>query len=57
MRRLVRNLVENARHYGAGSPVEVEIAPMPSEGASIWIGDRGPGIPESAREIVFEPFY
>ena len=30
---------------------------MPPGGASIRIGDRGPGIPESERELVFEPFY
>ena len=57
VRRLVRNLLENARRYGASSPVEVEVAPMPPGGASIRIGDRGPGIPESERELVFEPFY
>ena len=47
VRRLARNLLENARRYGASSPVEVEVAPMPPGGASIRIGDRGPGIPES----------
>lgn len=56
LRRLVRNLLENARRHAAGSPVEAEIA---SVGGAIVlrIADRGPGVPEAERERFFEPFY
>jgi signal transduction histidine kinase len=55
LRRLIRNLVENAVRHGA-PPVEVELA-----GARDWVEigvhDRGPGIPAPERDRVFEPFY
>jgi signal transduction histidine kinase len=56
LRRMVRNLLENAARYGGGSPVEVRLA---AAGASLQLDvcDRGPGIPETERERVFEPFY
>lgn len=56
LRRLLRNLVENAQRYGGGSPVAVHLA---EEGASVRIDvcDRGPGVPEAEREAIFEPFY
>jgi signal transduction histidine kinase len=57
VRRLVKNLLENARRYGEGHPVEVEVLATPPGGCSIRVRDRGPGIPESERERVFEPFY
>jgi signal transduction histidine kinase len=51
LRRLVRNLAENAvRHGGAAVHVAVE-------GTRLVVEDRGPGIPESERERIFEPFY
>ncbi|HEY2662485.1 MAG TPA: HAMP domain-containing sensor histidine kinase [Caulobacteraceae bacterium] len=59
LRRLIRNLVENAGKHGQ-PPVEVTLAhdQRPS-GAWITISvhDHGPGIPEAERERVFEPFY
>ena len=56
LRRLLRNLIENAKRYGADTPVEVRLA---REGAQVKIEvcDRGPGIPPAERERVFEPFY
>jgi len=57
LRRLVRNLMENALRHGQ-RPVEVEvIAPRASDRVQLTIADRGPGIPESERERIFEPFY
>ena len=56
LRRLIRNLLENARRYGAGTPIEVTL----SSGAGpavLRVCDRGPGVPESERERIFEPFY
>lgn len=56
LRRLVRNLLDNARRHGAGT-VEVEITALSSGGARIQVADRGPGIPDGERERIFEPFY
>jgi len=62
LRRLVRNLLENARRYGHGSRVEISLEsahdPVCSDsGVTIVVADRGPGIPEADRERIFEPFY
>jgi signal transduction histidine kinase len=56
LRRLVRNLLENARRYGAGSPVEVRLHPV-GPASSFEVLDRGPGVPEAERERIFEPFH
>lgn len=51
------NLLENAlRHAPPGSPVDVAVR---REGPSlaIEVQDRGPGVPEREREIIFEPFH
>ena len=55
LRRLVRNLLENARRHGGGA---VEAWIEPAEGAlRLVVADRGPGVPESERERIFEPFH
>jgi len=57
LRRLVRNLVDNAVRH-AGGEVEVSVARLPeAEGACLRVADRGPGIPEGERLRIFEPFY
>jgi signal transduction histidine kinase len=55
LRRALRNLLENARRYG-GSEVKVELA-RTAAGAEARVCDRGPGVPDSLRERIFEPFY
>ncbi len=57
LRRLARNLFENARRYGAGSAIEADVAPVQGGGALLRVSDRGPGIPDGERERVFEAFY
>jgi signal transduction histidine kinase len=57
LRRLMRNLLENAQRYAAGSPVEASVVPLPPTGACLRVADRGPGVPEAERERIFEPFY
>jgi signal transduction histidine kinase len=55
LRRVVRNLLENARRYAAG---EVTLAIRSADGfATIQVSDRGPGVPEALSERIFEPFY
>jgi signal transduction histidine kinase len=56
LRRLIRNLLENARRYGAGSVIEVGVRRV-GDRAELSVCDRGPGVPEAERERIFEPFY
>jgi len=59
LRRLIRNLLENARRYGTGEiSLELSQSGMGTrEHAVIRVNDRGPGVPASQRERIFEPFY
>jgi len=55
LRRVVRNLLENARRYGSG---EATLAIRTEAGfAVIRVSDHGPGVPEELSERIFEPFY
>lgn len=56
LRRAVRNLLENAQRYG-GQDVLAELALLPSGDVQLRVCDRGPGVPASERERIFEPFY
>jgi len=53
---MARNLLENARRHGAGTPVQVRAWREPS-GPAFEVLDRGPGVPEAERERIFDPFY
>ena len=55
LRRLFRNLLENARRHGGG---EVEVGLGARDGRiEVRICDRGPGVSEDERERIFEAFY
>jgi len=56
LRRALRNLLENARRYGAGE-IEATIDRNPLGQAEVRVCDRGPGVPEAFRERIFEPFF
>ena len=59
LRRLIRNLLENARRYSQGD-ISLELAQSgagPGQRAIIKVHDRGPGVPSAQRERIFEPFY
>jgi signal transduction histidine kinase len=56
LRRLVRNLLDNARRHAGGSEVEARVERTAS-GARLVVADRGPGVPDGERERIFEPFY
>lgn len=56
LRRMVRNLLENARRYGA-PPVLATISRGAQGGVELRVRDHGPGLPEAERERIFEPFY
>jgi signal transduction histidine kinase len=55
LRRLIRNLIENARRHGQ-PPIRVEVKPE-GELAVLIVSDAGRGIPEAERERVFQPFH
>ncbi len=57
LRRLIRNLLENAQKYAGDTTVEAVAAPSVDGDAILSIADRGPGVPEDERERIFEPFY
>ncbi len=59
LRRLIRNLIDNAVKHGA-PPVEIGLKTAGAAKAAsiiIAVSDHGPGIPEALRERVFEPFF
>jgi signal transduction histidine kinase len=53
IRRALRNLIENAIHYGKCAKVSLE---EQKESYEILVDDDGPGIPDADRARVFEPF-
>ncbi|WP_087005020.1 sensor histidine kinase [Rhizobium sullae] len=53
--RLVRNLMQNALRHG-GPPVAATLA-QAGNTAELRVRDHGPGIPDSEKVRVFEPFY
>ncbi len=58
LRRLIRNLLENARRHAPASPIDVTVGPgSDGTGARIQVLDRGAGVAEEERERIFEPFY
>ncbi len=67
LRRLMRNLLENANRYAikntAVSSAESVVLTLAIEGAGdsktavLRVTDHGPGVPVELRERIFEPFY
>lgn len=53
IKRALRNLVENAVAYGHKAEVRITET---GDGYDVLVEDQGPGIPESERQRVFEPF-
>jgi signal transduction histidine kinase len=55
LRRMIRNLLENARRHGA-PPIQVRVG-RAGPRVELRVCDRGPGVPEGEQEAVFQPFY
>jgi signal transduction histidine kinase len=55
LRRIIINLIDNGLKFG--EDVEVAIDTQRSNGITITVSDRGPGIPEEHLKSVFLPFY
>jgi signal transduction histidine kinase len=59
LRRLVRNLLENAKRHGA-PPIEVTVGRVHQNGSAaveLSVRDHGVGVPDSEQEKIFDPFY
>ncbi|HEX2011816.1 MAG TPA: ATP-binding protein [Roseateles sp.] len=56
LRRALRNLLENARRYGGGAQVLLELRRRANR-LELRVCDRGPGVPAEMRERIFEPFF
>jgi signal transduction histidine kinase len=59
LRRVLRNLIENAQRYGGqGLALELVAAQCHGQPAlALRMLDRGPGVPDDLRERIFEPFF
>jgi signal transduction histidine kinase len=57
LRRMLRNLFENARRHGQGADVDARVETTTSGTVRIVVSDTGPGVPEAERERIFTPFY
>lgn len=55
LRRMLRNLLENALHHGR-PPVELRVEAVEG-GYRLSVADRGDGVPEDEAARIFEPFY
>jgi two-component system, OmpR family, sensor histidine kinase RstB len=56
LRRMIRNLLDNARRHGGDASPEVRVE-INGDLATFAVRDHGPGIPDSERDKIFEPFY
>ncbi|MEO7084960.1 MAG: ATP-binding protein [Gemmatimonadaceae bacterium] len=55
--RIVINMIDNAAKYSpCGSPIDIRAREVGGR-LTIDVLDRGPGVPESERDRIFEPFY
>jgi signal transduction histidine kinase len=61
LRRLIRNLLENAQRYAGASQKNTEVCLRASHSeqdmACLEVCDYGPGIPKDMQEKIFEPFF
>jgi signal transduction histidine kinase len=52
----IANVVDNAIKYAPGSPIAIHVT-RAAGGVEITVSDRGPGIAEADRELIFDRFY
>jgi signal transduction histidine kinase len=56
--QVLTNLLQNALKFsGLEPPVDLRIEPVADEGIAFAVTDRGPGIPEGERTLIFERFH
>ena len=56
LERVVANVVENAVKYGPGGERVLLTASALGDRVELRVVDRGPGVPDTAKEEIFEPF-
>ena len=56
LRHLIRNLFENAHRHGAGTAIDASVGGGEA-GVLLRVCDQGPGVRESERKRIFQPFY
>ncbi|MDH5708154.1 MAG: HAMP domain-containing histidine kinase, partial [Hylemonella sp.] len=56
LRRLLRNLLDNATRHAPGAHVQLTLSSRGTH-ARIQVCDAGPGVPPAYRERIFEPFF
>jgi two-component system sensor histidine kinase KdpD len=56
LERAVANIVENAVKYGPENEVVLVSASTLGDRVELRVVDRGPGVPDEAKERIFEPF-
>lgn len=54
LRSALRNVLENARRYAPSEPPAIRIEST-AHTVQVIVADRGPGVPESQRQRIFEP--
>ena len=59
LRRMLRNLLENAKRHGTDAHIEPPVLNLLSlaDQVVLTVSDRGPGVPEAWRQRIFEPFF
>ena len=57
LRRMIRNLIDNARRHGGDRAPEITVTRTEGGQAQLDVRDHGTGVPEAERERIFEPFY
>ncbi len=55
LRRMIRNLLENAQRHGA-PPIDVRVRDAGGGSVELTVCDHGPGIADAEREDAFRPF-
>jgi len=53
LREVVANLLDNAARHAPGAPVELSALATPGD-VRVVVADRGPGVPQDRRELIFE---
>jgi two-component system sensor histidine kinase CpxA len=57
LRRAVENVLRNAiRHAPEGTAIDLGVRRVGGI-VTLWVRDRGPGVPEESLQSIFEPFY
>ena len=57
LRRMLRNLLENALRHGNGTEIAARLVTGTDGWITVLVEDRGPGVAPEIRDRIFEPFF